>query len=217
MGKILLSTLLFLFIGIVCMQAQKMQIVGKSENGKVVYVGTNNTSTGFYVMLTITGSGFSMDRENGMEQYVPAHSEKRLAILTPGAGGMDCHMKARYSDQSFSGEHHYVRQQSQKSSEVPVTAQTLASAPFQKGITIFTQNNCSRSQYSREFLRKNYVNFTDYNVSNNNRHMDMMWKELEASGYWGTSINAPVVIVDGQVYQNIPNLREFLEGLKWRN
>lgn len=83
----------------------------------------------------------------------------------------------------------------------------------QSQIEIYTMPGCGRCAYTIEYVKKNNVNFIEYDTdkaANNSK----MWKVVQNSkDYKGGSITMPVVVKQGTAYFNIEDLQEFVANL----
>lgn len=80
-------------------------------------------------------------------------------------------------------------------------------------LTIFTKPGCGRCAYTIEYLKKNNISYTEYSTSDKNNNTKM-WSALRESGkFKGGSISMPVVVINGETYFSIPDLKEFTESI----
>ena len=80
-------------------------------------------------------------------------------------------------------------------------------------LTIFTKPGCGRCAYTIEYLKKNNIAYTEYSTSDKSNNAKM-WSTLRDSGkFKGGSISMPVVVINGETYFSIPNLKEFTESI----
>jgi len=80
-------------------------------------------------------------------------------------------------------------------------------------LTIFTKPGCGRCAYTIEYLKTNSIAYTEYSTSDKSNNAKM-WSTLRDSGkFKGGSISMPVVVMNGETYYSIPNLKEFTESI----
>ncbi len=80
-------------------------------------------------------------------------------------------------------------------------------------LLVFTQQGCSRCEFTIEYLKKNNIKYTEYpteDESNNSR----MWSFIEQTAKSEVNnVTMPVIISNGTAHYSIKNLEEFLAGL----
>jgi glutaredoxin len=80
-------------------------------------------------------------------------------------------------------------------------------------VTIYTMPGCGRCGYTLNYLKTNNIPYTEYSTADKEGNMKM-WRALSDSGkFAGGGISMPVVVINGQTYFNIPDLKGFAESI----
>jgi glutaredoxin/uncharacterized protein YkwD/peroxiredoxin len=83
-----------------------------------------------------------------------------------------------------------------------------------KKVEIYTKMNNQECQTTIDYFNKNYIPFTEYNEKDPDI-MSKTFSVLTGSGkYKGGSVSGPVIVLDGEVYFNLPDLSGFLSRIK---
>lgn len=79
-------------------------------------------------------------------------------------------------------------------------------------VTIYTMPGCGRCSYTISYLKKNNIPYTEYSTSDKDNNMKM-WRAISDSGKPARSISMPVVVINGQTYFSMPDLKGFTESI----
>ena len=86
-----------------------------------------------------------------------------------------------------------------------------------KGIVVFSKDDCSRCHRTSSYLLDNNIDFSFINISDKNQpeNKKLMWSLLKKNGYTKNSgVTMPVVLVDGKISYSHDDLLQFLKTLK---
>jgi len=80
-------------------------------------------------------------------------------------------------------------------------------------VTIYTMPGCGRCAYTLNYLKTNNIPYTEYSTADKESNMKM-WGAVSNSGKpAGKGISMPVVVINGQTYFSIPDLKGFAESI----
>ncbi|MBK8701650.1 MAG: glutaredoxin [Saprospiraceae bacterium] len=82
-----------------------------------------------------------------------------------------------------------------------------------KGIVIFSKDGCGKCAYAIKYMKEKNLTFKEINISANEADKKLMWDTLLSGGFSGTSVQTPVIMVDGKVHYNM-DIKSFLADLK---
>lgn len=86
-------------------------------------------------------------------------------------------------------------------------------AESSEGIIVFTQEGCSRCEFTINYLKEHKIHYTEYStdIEENN---SKMWSVIEKSGNSEVEhITMPVIVNNGEVFFSIKNLEEFVKKI----
>ncbi|MBM3428580.1 MAG: glutaredoxin [Bacteroidetes bacterium] len=80
-------------------------------------------------------------------------------------------------------------------------------------LIVYTKDGCPRCAEAKEILHARGRVFIEKNISNP-QNRDSMWDALhQKSGGESVRLVMPVVVVDGQLYYNLPDIPQFFSGI----
>lgn len=80
-------------------------------------------------------------------------------------------------------------------------------------LVVFTKDGCPRCAEAKEILQARGRGFIEKNISNP-QHREEMWNLLHQKSQGETvRLVMPVVVVEGEVYYNLPQLNPFFSGI----
>ncbi|MEZ4912081.1 MAG: glutaredoxin domain-containing protein, partial [Saprospiraceae bacterium] len=81
-------------------------------------------------------------------------------------------------------------------------------------INVFTKNGCGRCEFTIKYLQENNIPYVELNTSMHQPNNDLMWEQLEKTDHNSKSVQLPVIVQNGRVYQNIESLPALLKSFK---
>jgi glutaredoxin len=81
-------------------------------------------------------------------------------------------------------------------------------------VNVFTKDGCGRCTFVIKYLEDNKIPYVELNTSAHEPNNDLMFDELQKSGFKSGSVSMPVVIYNGKTSYSITNLQEFVKTLK---
>lgn len=196
-------------------QSTEIDIIKEEKAGDVVtYHAKNNTKESLVVEFTLEGSGFISDKGNNIKVVVKPLAKQEIATITPIPGqtasyGMGFkYYKGNTIAASISGDTGGPSVQKQ---EIPAT---ITPDDLNSGITLFTKDGCGRCSYAVKYLKDNNIPYREVNITKNKADANVMWRSLEKAGMGSSSVQTPVIVVDGKANFQINDMKTFLSTLK---
>jgi glutaredoxin len=171
----------------------------------------NNKKEYFVVEFNVEGTGFTTDKSNNkVKVVVKPLAKQELITITPTPGSTTSYsMGFKYYPGTMvtttAGDGSII----EKEESASITMDEL-----NKGITLFSKDGCGRCTFAAKYLTENKIVYKEVNISKNKADQRVMWEVLEKAGMQGTSVQTPVIVVDGKVNYQVSDLQSFLVGLK---
>ncbi len=193
--KYFLTLLVSLFL-VYAAHSQNLEFKERVVGTETTIVCINPTSKTFEVTLNYSAIGYKVDKPSPVRQQVAANSET-IIITYSQIKGQSASMQLNYTYRELRG------------ASIPsdVVLENI------DGITVFGKNHCGRCSSFISGLKRNGVEFKEYNVDDSDTADALMWQKLADAGFTSGSIMMPVVIVDDKVLYNIENLSGLLSQL----
>lgn len=184
------------FFSILNLSAQGLSFNERQLGTDKIIVCTNSSDKEFEVTLSYQCSGQSLSEASPIKKTITPYGEIEMVRISPidGVSG------------SCSFNYTYTEIRHSRAKESP--------AYNYNGITVFGKNNCHRCDYFIDKLRNKNVSFQELNIDTYQADEDLMWETLKNAGFRGNSITTPIVVANGEVYYNIPDMDALLNKLK---
>lgn len=205
---------LLLFLAVLssqCLFAQKNDVdLLKSEMGnEVTYYAKNNVRDAMTVEINIEGTGFTCNVPLPAKVDLRSYEKKFLIKLTLDPSG-----NSNYS----------VSYKTYKKAAAPAgpvitgTGSKVTMGPqdrpeLKKGIVVFSKDGCGKCQYAINYLNEKKIPYKELNISKDEADQKYMWQVLMESGFNATSVQTPVIMVNGKAHYNM-DIKAFLAELK---
>jgi len=201
-------------------EKQAELITEEIENGIVLH-GKNNLDETITFIVEITSVGYGLKKLHTVSKRIPANAEVEL-IKMHSRPNRSCSYSATYkyttsktrtvnvTENKTSSETHSVRVVNEQEINTPLNAAPISN----KGIVVYSKDGCGRCEYVTNYLKLYEIPFTDRNITNDRSASDEMSKLLFEEGFEGGTFKTPVVTIDGEVFYNIPNIKEFVEKFR---
>ncbi len=214
------------FVGGVYAQ-QKPVIISKEQVGNQIYLTAENTSDqDYYVNLLVTSTGFTLDRNNPVNDMIVAGEKKLMMILT-AQPGTQASYKYRLKPTPVEQEE-IITQSSEPKEGQKVWRTVVANSAKQHEsrarknvvkkinpdkVTIFVRDDCNRCEYLLEYLEAFNVDHEVKNVSNNIGNNELMWDALYVFGKKEGRITLPVITHNKEIHYSIEDLEGFVHAM----
>lgn len=212
MKQFLLILIAVIFYTVANAQEKKDIELFQTENGNEISFAVKNHLRDFMtVELSVTGTGFTCNVPLPAIIDLKSYEKKDAIKLTLAPSGS-----------SYSISYKSYKTSQKHLSETPTTSQNstleknsrAATTDLNKGIVLFTIDGCGRCAQALSYFKNENIPFKEINVSQSKEDEQKMWEILVNAGFADTSIQTPVVLVDGKAYYNMPDMTSFLQGLK---
>ncbi len=198
-----LTTLILLFcLSIAALgQTEKIEVIQKKENDNVKLIVKNNSENDYQVTVKVDLYNAKVNTANPFAQVIPANSELEYMTIVPNSSGA------------------YQYSISYTSRKLNTTVKEVTSTYNYKKdeIYIFTKQGCSRCKLTLEKLKENSVSFNEMITSGNQENNNLMWEKLSQANPYLRSVTLPVIVLNDEVFYNIPELRKFLDEFIHKN
>lgn len=202
--KVFLLIVLFTTISF----AQKKDINFKTTktDNKLIFICVNSSKTAQEVTLTFSKVKGLGGYKKPITKIVPAKKEINFTELI---------IKGAYSyNFRFNFKPFYSKEDEEKILKKLKEKELKEISNLNKGIVVFSQKGCSRCKYTNNFLIENNIEYSYLNTTNNEDNSRLMWSVLKENNYKGENVKMPVILVDGELFTDLKNLKKFLSSLK---
>lgn len=204
-------TILFFCFGSLCASAQKNDVeLLKSEAGnEITYYVKSNVRDAMTVEMNIEGTGFTTSVPVPVKTDLTAFEKKLLVKINLDPSG----------NSSYNVSYRTYKKTSTPSGpqitgiRSGFTTGSAERPELKKGVVLFSKDGCGKCQYAKNYLKENNIAFQELNISQNTEDQQYMWKALMEGGFNDSSVQTPVIMVDGKIHYNM-DLKAFLAGLK---
>ena len=203
--KIRNQFLLVLTLGITSFgfsQAKEVELLKSEEGNVITYYAKSGTREPMTVEMTVEGTGFTTSVPMPAIANLKAFEKQEIVKITLDPSGA--------SSYSVSYKQYKTGQNPGKIS----APKTVADRPeHKKGIVIFSKHGCGKCTYAVNNLKERSIPFTEINISKNEDDENYFWKVLKDAGFNGSSVQTPVIMIDGKVHYDM-DIRSFVAGIK---
>jgi glutaredoxin len=205
-------------------QDKKVYISKSQEGNSIVLTAHNEEAEAIRITLKITSSGMNLSAGPTIIKTLPAMSKSQMVVLTP-VKGMQATYKYKLSSEPVRQEpeiiemyrrystNHLIIKNSSTYREKEAIKNAEENLPV-KGVTVFIKNDCERCDELIGLLEQNNLQYTTYNVSDNENTNLLMWDALLAYGVREGKVLMPVVLHQKQAYFDIKDLGELVGEIK---
>lgn len=206
-----LSILLFLFcaIGLIA-QKNDVELLKSEAGNEITYYVKSNVRDAMTVEMNVEGSGFTASAPMPVKTDLNAFEKKLLVKITLDPSGNSSYNVSyrTYKKTSAPAGPQFTGIKSNVS-----TSSGEDRPELKKGVVVFSKDGCGKCQYAKNYLKENNIAFKELNISQSDEDQQYMWKALMDGGFSGSSVQTPVIMVDGKIHYNM-DLKAFLSGLK---
>jgi len=208
--KLLMWSLVFLNIffsnSIFSQNQQDIEIIQKKEGESIIVSFKNNSTEQKEINLHIDGKGTCQIEKSPIIKLVKVGEEVTFITLTP--------LKGKKLDYNIS----YVPKSKPTEEEIKIYEIKLQKltvdkiTDYSKGIIVFGQEGCSRSNKTAKYLINNKIEFRYVNLTKSENLNEFMLDKLKEKSIDGR-IKLPVIVNKGKLNYNLDDLDDFLKKL----
>ncbi len=180
--------------------------LAKQKQGKrVVLYATNTDSISYDIFLKVDTKDFRRSSNRPIIKNIPANSKIKLITLIQLAN-----TKGIYNTTFIVNEVAYAMniQKDHEALEFKIDR-----AIKDRKLIIFTKDRCNICKASIDILKKNNIDYTEYNIDVDSTNYLKIVKELKTKES-GTKSQIPMLKVDNQVYNKIKTIEDFSNALR---
>lgn len=183
-------------------QVKEIELLKAEEGNVITYYAKSNTREPMTVEMNVEGTGFTSSVTMPAVVNLKSFEKKEIVKLTldpSGASSYNISYK-QYKTGTNLGS---------VSAPKPV-----ADRPeLKKGIVVFSKHGCGKCTYAVNYLKDKSIPFTEINISKTEEDENYFWKVLKDAGFTGSSVQTPVIMIDGKVNYDM-DIRSFMAGIK---
>ena len=213
-------------------QDNKVELLEINVDDGILLKGVNHyTDQSISFVVEISSVGFGLKKLETIAKNIPAGGEVDIITLKP-TPNRECSYSAQFSYKAKSVTTKTIVTKTTTKSPVDKTTDSAAAstkveaqaemfkselAPAsetnKKGIVVYSKAGCGRCEYLTNYLNENKIPFADLNITTDEAANKEMSTALFASGFKGGSFTTPVIVVDGEVFYNVKDLKGFTSDL----
>ena len=89
----------------------------------------------------------------------------------------------------------------------------LKTDDINKGIVIFSLENCSRCETAKKYFDNNKIDYKLITTTNNKEANSLLWNLIQQKEATKMRVKYPVIVVNGKLNYDIKKLNQFLNNL----
>lgn len=184
--------------------AKDIEIIEEQGSNTLTLYGINNTLQPADVTFRFEVQGFTSDMNSPVETQIAPKMKVKLVTLTAPVN-TEC---------SYTSSVSYNKRKAGMDQPPQREATTTSTQMNMNKINVFTKNGCGRCEFTIKYLQENNIPYVELNTSMHQPNNDLMWEQLEKTDHNSKSVQLPVIVQNGRVYQNIESLPALLKSFK---
>jgi glutaredoxin len=196
-----------MFIMMICSlsifsQSKEIDLLKSEVDNVTTYYAKSYTREPMTIELNVEGTGFTTNVDMPAIVELKPFEKKEIVKIT-----LDPSASSSYSIS-------YKQYKTGSKSGVAVAPKPIHDRPeLKKGIVVFSKTGCGKCTYAINYLKEKSIPFTEINISSKEEDEDYFWKVLKDAGFNGSSVQTPVIMIDGKVHYDM-EIRSFMAGIK---
>lgn len=184
--------------------SQDIEIIEEQGSNSITLYGVNHTLQPADITFRFELQGFNSDVKSPVETQLAPKMKVKLVTLTAPAN-TEC---------SYTSSVSYSKRKTAMDQPVQQHAVTTSTQMNSNKVNVFTKNGCGRCEFTIKYLQDNNIPFVELNTSMHQPNSDLMWKQLANTDHNSNSVQLPVIVYEGKIYQNIQSLPSLLKTFK---
>ncbi len=208
MRKLILVAILFC-VNLLMAQKNEVDLLKSEMGNEVTYYAKSNVREAMTVEINIEGSGFTCNVPLPAKIDLKSYEKKFLIKLTLDPSG----------NSSYSVSYRTYKKATPPSGpQITGTESKVSMGPqdrteLKKGIVVFSKDGCGKCQYAINYLKEKKIPYQELNISKSEADQKYMWQVLMENGFKDSSVQTPVIMVNGKAHYNM-DIKAFMAELK---
>ncbi len=185
-----------------------VELIEEKQEKRWNLYAQNNSNEEQEAFLIVQGEGFRRSADRPVIKKVPPQSKVLMITLIPLKG-----VEPTYTT-IFTYERNLAHIEKRKGAdkEEHVNIRPLKSDE----LTLFLEKDCEKCNILISYLNKNHIKYRRLDVRKNGKVFQFMWDNLRGNIPDEDVVTLPVIIHNGKIYHNIPNMQRFIETYSWK-